>query len=167
VEGTVISQLKIFFDVQGLWTSSVLPWLWLLYGWVLWASMAANTHVLYLVSIGMQAIAGLEGMVVIDVVEGTALSSLPYMATLLKQRPSSFDSQEAAVHWARRSGETTVKPYWLMCFDNACLSLHSLCVCKVLYASWCIIHLCLLPKICLAHRLIQQIWHANLLGESH
>ncbi|DBA73372.1 TPA: hypothetical protein ACH3X1_011416 [Trebouxia sp. C0004] len=49
-------------------------------------------------------IARLEGMVVIDVVEGTALSSLPYMATVLKQRPSSFDSQEAAVHWARRSG---------------------------------------------------------------
>ena len=53
----------------------------------------------------MQAVARLEGMVVIDVVEGTALSSLPYMATVLKQRPSSFNSQEAAVHWARRSGE--------------------------------------------------------------
>ncbi len=78
----------------------------------------------------MQAIAGLEGMVVIDVVEGTALSSLPYMATVLKQRPSSFDSQEAAVHWARRSGETTVKPYWLMCVDKACFSLHNLSVCK-------------------------------------
>lgn len=51
-----------------------------------------------------KAVAGLEGMVVIDVVEGTALSSLPYMATVLKQRPSSFNSQEAAVHWARRSG---------------------------------------------------------------
>ncbi|DBA69992.1 TPA: hypothetical protein ACH3X2_012343 [Trebouxia sp. C0005] len=51
-----------------------------------------------------KAIAGLEGMVVIDVVEGTALSSLPHMAIVLKQRPSSFPSQEAAVHWARRSG---------------------------------------------------------------
>lgn len=83
--------------------------------------MVGNMHVFHSMSIGMQAIAGLEGMVVIDVVEGTALSSLPYMATVLKQRPSSFDSQEAAVHWARRSGETTVKSYRLMCFPNACL----------------------------------------------
>ncbi len=27
------------------------------------------------------------------------------------------------------------------------------------------IHVCLLFEICLAYRLIQQTWHANLLGE--
>ena len=49
-------------------------------------------------------IANLQGLVVIDVVEGTALASLPHMATVLRQRPSSFPSLEAAVHWARKSG---------------------------------------------------------------
>ena len=43
----------------------------------------------------------------IDVVEGTALASLPHMATILRQRPQNFPSLEAAVHWARRSGELT------------------------------------------------------------
>ncbi|GMH32638.1 hypothetical protein BSKO_00472 [Bryopsis sp. KO-2023] len=46
------------------------------------------------------SITSLEGVVVIDVVEGTALGSLPHMLTLLKQRPPSFPSQEAAVEWA-------------------------------------------------------------------
>ncbi len=52
----------------------------------------------------LQAIANVEGLVVIDVVEGTALASLPHMATVLKQRPASFTSLQAAVHWARKSG---------------------------------------------------------------
>lgn len=57
----------------------------------------------------LQAMANVEGLVVIDVVEGTALSSLPHMATVLRQRPASFDSKEAAVHWARRSGESAAE----------------------------------------------------------
>lgn len=47
----------------------------------------------------------LQGLVVIDVVEGTALPSLPHMVTVLSQRPQSFPSPQAAVHWARKSGE--------------------------------------------------------------
>lgn len=54
----------------------------------------------------VQMIASLQGLVVIDVVEGTAMASLPHMATVLKQRPSSFPSLEAAVRWARKSGES-------------------------------------------------------------
>ena len=68
----------------------------------------------------LQAIANVEGLVVIDVVEGTALSSLPHMATVLRQRPASFDSQEVAVHWARRSGESTAQTQEL--FNSTCNS---------------------------------------------
>lgn len=53
----------------------------------------------------VQAVANQQGLVVIDVVEGTALPTLPHMATVLRQRPHSFPSPEAAVHWARMSGE--------------------------------------------------------------
>lgn len=65
-----------------------------------------------------KAITNVEGLVVIDVVEGTALSSLPHMATVLRQRPASFDSREAAVHWARRSGMSKNT-------EAACISLPS------------------------------------------
>ncbi|GIL46545.1 hypothetical protein Vafri_3510 [Volvox africanus] len=46
----------------------------------------------------------LEGVVVIDVVEGTALAALPHMMNVLAGRPSSFPSLEEAVAWAVRSG---------------------------------------------------------------
>ncbi|KXZ52855.1 hypothetical protein GPECTOR_8g237 [Gonium pectorale] len=46
----------------------------------------------------------LEGVVVIDVVEGTALSALPHMMNVLAGRPASFGSLEEAVTWAVRSG---------------------------------------------------------------
>lgn len=55
----------------------------------------------------MQEVANLQGLVVIDVVEGTAISSLPHMVNVLRQRPSSFTSLQDAVHWARKSGEET------------------------------------------------------------
>lgn len=57
------------------------------------------------VDVTVQEIANLQGLVVIDVVEGTALSSLPHMVNVLRQRPSSFPSLQHAVHWARKSGE--------------------------------------------------------------
>ena len=59
--------------------------------------------------------ARLEGIVVIDVVEGTAIgtshlahfafsfsdtASLPYMRSVIKKRPTSFSSLESAVDWA-------------------------------------------------------------------
>ncbi|EFJ40833.1 hypothetical protein VOLCADRAFT_77814 [Volvox carteri f. nagariensis] len=46
----------------------------------------------------------LEGVVVIDVVEGTALAALPHMMNILAGRPASFRSVEEAVTWAVRSG---------------------------------------------------------------
>ncbi|GLC37763.1 hypothetical protein PLESTB_001474300 [Pleodorina starrii] len=46
----------------------------------------------------------LEGVVVIDVVEGTALAALPHMMNVLAGRPASFPSLEEAVAWAVRSG---------------------------------------------------------------
>ncbi|MEW5312924.1 MAG: hypothetical protein WDW38_004522 [Sanguina aurantia] len=43
---------------------------------------------------------GLAGVVVVDVVEGTAIAALPFMGTILSHRPTSFPSPEAAVSWA-------------------------------------------------------------------
>jgi protein phosphatase methylesterase 1 len=39
------------------------------------------------------------GMIIIDVVEGTALEALPFMANILESRPKIFKSQEAAIQW--------------------------------------------------------------------
>jgi protein phosphatase methylesterase 1 len=50
------------------------------------------------------AITSLAGLVVIDVVEGTALQSLPFMRGVLQRRPATFASLTAAVEWALRSG---------------------------------------------------------------
>eukprot|EP00878_Enallax_costatus_P031810 GHUV01034858.1.p1 GENE.GHUV01034858.1~~GHUV01034858.1.p1 ORF type:complete len:208 (+),score=45.64 GHUV01034858.1:90-626(+) len=49
-------------------------------------------------------IPGLEGVVVIDVVGGTALAALPHMMGVLHSRPVMFQSLQAAVDWAVRSG---------------------------------------------------------------
>lgn len=49
-------------------------------------------------------IRGLEGIVVVDVVEGTALASLPFMQGVLKRRPASFPDPTAAVEWALETG---------------------------------------------------------------
>lgn len=55
-----------------------------------------------------QAIPSLEGLVVIDVVEGTAIASLPHMSAILSNRPPSFPSVQVALEWARHSGEALV-----------------------------------------------------------
>jgi len=47
------------------------------------------------------------GLIVIDVVEGTALEALPFMETIVKNRPGSFKDPQSAIQWAYRSG--TVK----------------------------------------------------------
>lgn len=49
-------------------------------------------------------ILGLAGVVVVDVVEGTALASLPFMDTVLAGRPARFGSLEEAVEWAMATG---------------------------------------------------------------
>ncbi|KAF8069435.1 protein phosphatase methylesterase 1 [Scenedesmus sp. PABB004] len=47
---------------------------------------------------------GLDGVAVIDVVEGTALAALPHMMGVLHSRPAAFPSMQAALEWAVRSG---------------------------------------------------------------
>ena len=54
---------------------------------------------------GMQEVKGLQGLIVVDVVEGTALASLPHMQAILASRPRSFPAPAAAVQWALRSGK--------------------------------------------------------------
>ncbi|XP_074598145.1 protein phosphatase methylesterase 1 [Brevipalpus obovatus] len=46
------------------------------------------------------------GMIVIDVVEGTALEALQSMQSLLRGRPKSFATLEKAIEWCLRSGQT-------------------------------------------------------------
>ncbi|GAB6022521.1 hypothetical protein CHUAL_006628 [Chamberlinius hualienensis] len=50
-------------------------------------------------------IPSLIGLVVIDVVEGTALDALISMQSFLRSRPSSFSSIENAIEWCLRSGQ--------------------------------------------------------------
>lgn len=49
-------------------------------------------------------IQNLVGLVVVDVVEGTALSALPYMSTWLQNRPSSFTTIEKAIRYVIKAG---------------------------------------------------------------
>ncbi|KAG6622350.1 Protein phosphatase methylesterase [Phytophthora cinnamomi] len=46
----------------------------------------------------------LVGVMVIDVVEGTALASLKHMGAILDKRPTRFRSYKDAIHWALHSG---------------------------------------------------------------
>ncbi|KAF1779878.1 Alpha/Beta hydrolase fold [Phytophthora cactorum] len=46
----------------------------------------------------------LVGVMVIDVVEGTAMASLKHMGAILERRPSLFRSYKDAIHWALHSG---------------------------------------------------------------
>lgn len=46
------------------------------------------------------------GLIVIDVVEGTALDALHSMQSFLRSRPSSFPTLENAIEWCVRSGQT-------------------------------------------------------------
>lgn len=48
----------------------------------------------------------LSGLVVIDVVEGTALEALSGMQGILRSRPTIFTTLEKAIEWALRSGQT-------------------------------------------------------------
>lgn len=52
----------------------------------------------------MEQIPSLVGVVVVDVVEGTALASLEHMHRILASRPKFFATEEEAVHWALHSG---------------------------------------------------------------
>ncbi|XP_003738090.1 protein phosphatase methylesterase 1 [Galendromus occidentalis] len=48
----------------------------------------------------------IAGLVVIDVVEGTAMDALQSMQNVLRCRPKTFNSLEYAVEWSCRSGQT-------------------------------------------------------------
>jgi protein phosphatase methylesterase 1 len=48
---------------------------------------------------------GLIGLVVVDVVEGTAMDALSSMQNFLRGRPKHFPSIENAVEWSLRSGQ--------------------------------------------------------------
>uniref|UniRef100_A0A0K0CZ75 protein phosphatase methylesterase-1 n=1 Tax=Angiostrongylus cantonensis TaxID=6313 RepID=A0A0K0CZ75_ANGCA len=51
-------------------------------------------------------IPNMVGLVVIDVVEGSAMDALSGMLTFLRGRPAVFDSEEKAVAWCLQSGTT-------------------------------------------------------------
>ncbi|CAH1388553.1 unnamed protein product [Nezara viridula] len=50
-------------------------------------------------------LSSLNGIVVIDVVEGTALGALSSMQSILRGRPQSFNSIEDAIKWSVQSGQ--------------------------------------------------------------
>lgn len=41
----------------------------------------------------------IQGMLIVDVVEGTAMEALPFMISILNNRPTKFDNLEAAIKW--------------------------------------------------------------------
>jgi protein phosphatase methylesterase 1 len=47
----------------------------------------------------------LAGLIVIDVVEGTAMEALASMQSFLRSRPRNFSSLETAIEWSVRSGQ--------------------------------------------------------------
>ncbi|KAK7086007.1 Protein phosphatase methylesterase 1 [Halocaridina rubra] len=51
-------------------------------------------------------VAGLAAVVVIDVVEGTAMDNLSSMQSFLRGRPQNFNSLQNAIEWSVRSGQT-------------------------------------------------------------
>ncbi|KAB7500830.1 Protein phosphatase methylesterase 1 [Armadillidium nasatum] len=53
-----------------------------------------------------QYITDLAGLVVIDVVEGTAMDALSSMQSFLRGRPQHFNSLQNAIEWGVRSGQT-------------------------------------------------------------
>ena len=56
----------------------------------------------------MQEVPCIEGLVVIDVVEGTAVASLPHMSAILSNRPPSFPSLQVALEWAKHTGDVSI-----------------------------------------------------------
>lgn len=46
----------------------------------------------------------IQGLIVIDVVEGTAIAALPFMENIVNNRPTSFPSLEKAIQYMNKSG---------------------------------------------------------------
>lgn len=53
----------------------------------------------------LELIPSLIGVVVIDVVEGTAMEALASMQSFLRSRPQNFKSIQQAIEWSVRSGQ--------------------------------------------------------------
>lgn len=62
--------------------------------------------------------ASLGALVVLDVVEGTALSALPHMPQIVASKPKRFSSLKRAISWAVRSSEVRNR-------ESACVSIPS------------------------------------------
>jgi len=56
-----------------------------------------------------ERVAGVDGLVVIDVVEGTAMASLKTMPLYIAKLPTSFPSPEKAIQWSVKSNATRRK----------------------------------------------------------
>ncbi|KAI9597343.1 Alpha/Beta hydrolase protein [Syncephalis fuscata] len=55
-------------------------------------------------AVSRKLITNLTGVVVLDVVEGSAIESLAYMSAFIQSRPTIFDTLEDAIRWSIRSG---------------------------------------------------------------
>lgn len=64
----------------------------------------------------LRIIPNLYGIVVIDVVEGTAMEALASMQSFLRSRPTHFKSIQHAIEWSVRSGQ-------IRNIDSACVSM--------------------------------------------
>lgn len=84
--------------------SPILPPPTLLVGHSMGGAIAVHAALLRNSSTNAPSVPSLEGIVVIDVVEGTAMASLPFMQTVLQKRPGSFPDPNAAVEWALETG---------------------------------------------------------------
>ena len=54
--------------------------------------------------VAVQKAIPLRGVAVLDVVEGTAIDSLPFMQQFIRSRPLQFKSLDAGIQWALRQG---------------------------------------------------------------
>ena len=54
--------------------------------------------------VNTQKLSNIVGLILIDVVEGTAMESLPKMQLYLSNRPKNFKNVEQAIHWSIKSG---------------------------------------------------------------
>lgn len=78
----------------------------------------------------------LAGIVIIDVVEGTAKEALPLMMSVIRARPAKFKTLDAAIEWAIRSGMAknpnaarVSMPGNLLNLSDGCLGIHNVPTC--------------------------------------
>lgn len=57
----------------------------------------------------------LAGLIILDVVEGSAIDALPFMESIISQRPQVFPTLESAIHWS-------VASHTIRCLESARIS---------------------------------------------